>query len=481
MEFSRRAVEIGGLGVVLALCAVAFAQPLLLFGAAGVGAWLLGRQRAFVSAAETLDRTLDVRTRPVEQSTSVDSELPVVVTVELDEPSSLSLEIEPLGPLAATVTQRSIATLGPAGTQAELTYTVEFHVAGQHELAPVRITLSDERGLFEETIERGPGTEVVVGSRGPAQLHVGRGASNVTEEFGELSRQTTGRGLEPQEVREYVPGDIAKNIDWNVTARSGELHVREYGRENDRHVLVILDQREAMTVGPPGETKLDYAREVTLGYLKTIESVFDSVSLYAVDDDAVTSRYHSRSAEKAAGTLRGPLFQLQSSGTQNGSTGTTRPARSRVSKIPPGRTTRLRDGTTAFERKLGPYFDSHGRIETNRDDPIQGAIHRERVSTDKEFSVVVLTDDTEPKRVWDLVRSTGGTIEEITLFLTPHVLFEPGGLDDLETAYERYLEFEEFRRELDGFPDISAFEVGPRDRFDAVLRSQRMRRNGGRE
>ena len=46
-----------------------------------------------------------------------------------------------------------------------------------------------------------------------ADLHVGRGASNVTEEFGELSRQTTGRGLEPQEVREYVPGDFAKNID----------------------------------------------------------------------------------------------------------------------------------------------------------------------------------------------------------------------------------------------------------------------------
>jgi hypothetical protein len=350
-------------------------------------------------------------------------------------------------------------------------------VAGRHHLSPVAVTLRDERGLFEETIERGPVSPIVVSSRGPTQLHVGRGASDTADDFGSLSTRTTARGLEPQEVREYVPGDIARNIDWNVTARLGDLHVREYGLENDRHVLTVLDQRAAMAVGPPGETKFDYAREVTLGFLESIDSAFDSAALYAADDEAITARYRSESAARAAQTLRGPLFQLQprTSQTAGGSSPTGQPkqlstiARSRIAG-------RLRDGTSAFERTLGPYLSAPGRIDTDDEDPIRMAIRRERIETDDEFSVIILTDDTAQKRVWDLVQFCQGTADRVTLFLTPHVLFEPGGLDDLEDAYERYLRFEEFRQELDGLPNVTAFEVGPGDRLDAILSSRRASR-----
>src|SRR5215211_5937207 len=38
----------------------------------------------------------------------------------------------------------------------------------------------------------------------------------------------TGHGLDLAEVREYQPGDDARYIDWNVTARTGEPHVRQY-------------------------------------------------------------------------------------------------------------------------------------------------------------------------------------------------------------------------------------------------------------
>lgn len=486
MQFSRRAFEIGGIGVVLALCATAFGQPLLLFGAAGVGAWLLGRQRAFVAAAERMDESLTITQQPASSGTSVDRELPVAVRVDFGDPTPLALTVEPKRPLAATLTESSTATIETAGTQVDLTYAVEFHVAGRHELPPVEITLRDEYGLFEETIERGPTTSVVVSSRGPSQLHVGRGASDRTEEFGAASRQTTARGLEPQEVREYVPGDIARNIDWNVTARLGDLHVREYGMESDRHVLVVVDQREAMAVGPPGETKFDYAREVALGFLESVESAFDSVALYGVDDDAVAARYSSQSATQAAGMLRGPLIGLQpkaqasqsqsqlGSHTGSGTARSTPTAARRLSALSRSRVAgRLGDDTSPFDRKLGPYLSAPGRIDVDDEDPIRAAVRKERMVTDDEFSVVILTDDTDPKRLWDLVQYCRGTVDQVMLFLTPHVLFEPGGLDDLETAYERYLEFEEFRRELDGLPNVTAFEVGPGDRLDAIINARR--------
>jgi len=62
------------------------------------------------------------------------------------------------------------------------------------------------------------------------------------------------------------------------------------------------------------------------------------------------------------------------------------------------------------------------------------------------------------------------------VFLTPSILFDPGGLVDLEAAYDRYVEFEEFRRDLARLPGVSAFEVGPGDRLDAVLATGRDRR-----
>jgi hypothetical protein len=59
------------------------------------------------------------------------------------------------------------------------------------------------------------------------------------------------------------------------------------------------------------------------------------------------------------------------------------------------------------------------------------------------------------------------------------VLYEPGGLDDLERAYERYLGFEEFRTSLARLDRVSAFEVAPGDRLDAVIDREATRR--GRE
>ena len=42
-----------------------------------------------------------------------------------------------------------------------------------------------------------------------------------------------GQGMEFREVREYVPGDDIRSIDWNVTARTGEPHVKVMAEERN--------------------------------------------------------------------------------------------------------------------------------------------------------------------------------------------------------------------------------------------------------
>ncbi len=50
-----------------------------------------------------------------------------------------------------------------------------------------------------------------------------------------------GFGLEFEEVREYRRGDDVRAIDWNVTARTGQLHVKRYREERDLTVLLLVD------------------------------------------------------------------------------------------------------------------------------------------------------------------------------------------------------------------------------------------------
>ena len=58
---------------------------------------------------------------------------------------------------------------------------------------------------------------------------------------GEMASFFRGRGHELHSLREYVPTDSARYVDWKVTAKSGRLMVREFAREDERRVMLVLD------------------------------------------------------------------------------------------------------------------------------------------------------------------------------------------------------------------------------------------------
>ena len=58
---------------------------------------------------------------------------------------------------------------------------------------------------------------------------------------GEMASQFRGRGHELHSLREYQSTDSARFVDWKVTAKSGQLMVREFAREDERRVMLVLD------------------------------------------------------------------------------------------------------------------------------------------------------------------------------------------------------------------------------------------------
>jgi uncharacterized protein (DUF58 family) len=71
-----------------------------------------------------------------------------------------------------------------------------------------------------------------------------------------------GRGMEFDEVREYQPGDDIRTIDWNVTARTGWLHVKKYVEERELTVLIVFDASGSFDFGTSERLKRELAAEI---------------------------------------------------------------------------------------------------------------------------------------------------------------------------------------------------------------------------
>ncbi len=71
-----------------------------------------------------------------------------------------------------------------------------------------------------------------------------------------------GRGMDFSEVRPYAPGDEVRAIDWNVTARTGQLHVKRFVEERELTVMVLCDRSGSADFGSAARTKAEVAAEI---------------------------------------------------------------------------------------------------------------------------------------------------------------------------------------------------------------------------
>lgn len=79
---------------------------------------------------------------------------------------------------------------------------------------------------------------------------------------GEYQSVFRGQGMEFSEVREYEPGDDVRNIDWNVTARTGEPYVKKHVEERELTMLLIVDLSGSEQFGTRGRFKAELAAEI---------------------------------------------------------------------------------------------------------------------------------------------------------------------------------------------------------------------------
>jgi uncharacterized protein (DUF58 family) len=120
---------------------------------------------------------------------------------------------------------------------------------------------------------------------------------------GRHASRLRGRGLNFEEMRDYLPGDDIRSIDWKATARTGSPHVRVFTEERDRPALLVVDQRMSMFFGSQLNMKSVTAAEAAAIAAFRVLDAGDRVGGIVFDNDSHVEFVPRRSRRTAYALL----------------------------------------------------------------------------------------------------------------------------------------------------------------------------------
>ena len=124
---------------------------------------------------------------------------------------------------------------------------------------------------------------------------------------GDFRSPFLGEGTELNQVRPYVPGDDVRRIEWNVTARTGEPHVREELEDRLAVTWILIDASASMAFGSSDRRKIDVAEGVAIaiGHVATRRANrLGLVSFGGVEPNVALPRQGRAGLLAALGSLR---------------------------------------------------------------------------------------------------------------------------------------------------------------------------------
>jgi uncharacterized protein (DUF58 family) len=116
-----------------------------------------------------------------------------------------------------------------------------------------------------------------------SRKHLPSRIARLRELDGRSSILQRGQGTEFDSLREYVPGDDVRSIDWRGTARASTVVVKTWRPERDRHVLIVIDSGRTSAGRVGDEPRLDHQLDAALLLAALAGKAGDRVDLLVVD------------------------------------------------------------------------------------------------------------------------------------------------------------------------------------------------------
>ncbi len=127
-------------------------------------------------------------------------------------------------------------------------------------------------------------------------------------ETGLRTRGALGLGTDFESIRDYLPDDDIRQVNWAATDRLGRPMSNQYRIEQDRDVVVALDAGRLMSAPLAGGTRLDVAVDAVAAVAAVADELGDRCGLVAFDGQV---RRHVRPGRRAARNVVAALFDLE--------------------------------------------------------------------------------------------------------------------------------------------------------------------------
>ena len=100
-------------------------------------------------------------------------------------------------------------------------------------------------------------------------------SNKIAEEIftGEYRSAFRGKGMEFENIRQYMPGDDVRNIDWNVTARQNKAFVKQFCEEREMNIFLLIDMSRSNNFGGKKEFIAEISAALALSAAKNNDRV----------------------------------------------------------------------------------------------------------------------------------------------------------------------------------------------------------------
>jgi len=124
-----------------------------------------------------------------------------------------------------------------------------------------------------------------------------------------------GEGRLFESLKEWVPGEDTRNIDWKATARRGKVMARQYEDERRQQVLIVIDAGRMLTAEVDGRARLESVVEAALHLAHSAEEHDDNIGLMVFADEVqqfiapARGRRALRAVVDALASIKGKLVE----------------------------------------------------------------------------------------------------------------------------------------------------------------------------
>lgn len=192
-------------------------------------------------------------------------------------------EVVPAPLAAATAAERQMVLPPDGSLREELLYVPERR--GKALAGRLHLRVLGPWGLaWRQASRELPWRVIVYPSLRAAALRALPAQTQRRREAGFRSIRRIGEGRSFESLREWVPGEETRSIDWKATARRGKLMARQYEDERRQQVMIVLDAGRLLTAEIAGRARLESAIDAALELAHSAVSHDDNVGLMVFAD-----------------------------------------------------------------------------------------------------------------------------------------------------------------------------------------------------